>query len=455
MLSLTPSKRNFYRQLIPLALPIILQNLISAAVNSADTLMLVYVGETALSAVSLANQMQFLLFGFFFGMTSAIALMVAQYWGKKDMLSIQAVMGIALKLSLCFTAAVGFAAVVTPSLVMRIFTPDPELIDLGSRYLRLIGVTYVLQAGSQVYECTMRSMERVKMPAILATTALLLNIFLNAVFIFGLFGAPKLGVFGVALATLIARTVELLLCLGDALLFRTLDYQVSVLFGSHPLLRQDFIRYAVPALLNDMVWTLAFSTYSIIFGHLGSDVVSANSIANTIRNLCTTAAFGLAGAGTILVGKSIGENHLEEARENADSLCHATLLLGVGTGLLILAVRPLVLRLYGVQLTETGQDYLSFMLLISSYYVIAQEINTLVIAGILRAGGNTRYGLICDTIDMWCVAVPVGFFCAFVLKMPMKPLYFIICLDEFYKIPFVYHQYKKYTWVSNITREYE
>lgn len=451
---LSDSKGGFFRQLLPLTLPIVLQNLISAAVSSVDVLMLAYVGDTALSAVSLANQMQFLVTGFFFGINSAIALMVAQYWGKKDLRSIQAVMGIGLKLSLAFTSLVAMLAVLLPTVLMRVFTPDPELIELGSRYLRLIGFTYVLQAGSQVYECTLRSMERVKLPTALATLALLLNILLNGVFIFGLFGAPKLGVFGVALATLIARSIELVLCVVDAVVVRTLDYNVETLLGSHPLLTRDFIRYAVPALLNDMVWTVAFASYSIIFGHLGSDVVAANAITGTIRNLCTTAAYGMAAAGTILIGKSIGENHLEEARRNADSLCHATLLVGILTGGLILLLRPLVFQIYGGQLTATGRDYLNFMLLVSSYYVIGQEMNTLVIAGIFRSGGNTRYGLICDIIDMWLVAVPVSFFCAFVLRVPVKPLYVIICLDEFYKIPFVYHHYKKYTWVNNITREF-
>lgn len=226
---LSDSKQGFFRQLLPLTLPIVLQNLISAAVSSVDVLMLAYVGDTALSAVSLANQMQFLVTGFFFGITSAIALMVAQYWGKKDLRSIQAVMGIALKISLCFTAFVAGLAVLLPTVIMRVFTPDPQLIELGSRYLRLIGLTYVLQAGSQVYECTLRSMERVKLPTALATIALLLNIFLNGVFIFGLFGAPKLGVFGVALATLIARSIELVLCVVDAMVVRTLDYNVETL----------------------------------------------------------------------------------------------------------------------------------------------------------------------------------------------------------------------------------
>lgn len=446
-------KKQFYHNLWRLALPIVLQNLISAAVNSADVLMLNYVSDEALSAVSLANQLQFLLTGFFFGIASANAMLVSQYWGKGDRKSIQAVMGIALKISLCATALVAGAAILLPGLVMRIFTPDDGLIRIGADYLRIVGISYLLMGISQVYECTMRSIERAQLSTAITSTALVLNIFLNAVFIFGLFGAPKLGVIGVAVATVIARAVEVGLCLLDAVRSKVLDYSREVLLGAHPLLFRDFVRYAVPALLNDMVWTLAFSTYSIIFGHLGSDVVAANAVASTVRTLCTTVCYGMASAGTVLLGKSIGDNRMEEAQSNASTLCHLTLGFGVITGLFILLIRPLVFQVF--TLTPEGMNYLNFMLIISSYYVIAQEINTLVIAGIFRAGGDSRFGLICDAVDMWLVAVPVSFFCAFVLKLPVKWVYFVICLDEFYKIPIVYRHYKKYGWLKNITREYQ
>lgn len=444
----------FFSQLWRLALPIILQNFISAAVNSADVLMLGYVSENALSGVSLANQLQFLLSGFFFGIASAASMLVSQYWGKQDRKSIQAVMGIAFKISLLVTTAVAAAAVLFPQAVMRIFTPDHSLIQVGVRYLRIIGISYVLMSVSQVYTCTMRSMERAKISTFITSSALVVNIFLNAVFIFGLFGAPKLGVVGVALATVIARAIEVALCFLDALCSHTLTYSYQVLLGPHPKLMADFIHYAVPALLNDMVWTLAFSSYSIILGHLGSDSVAASAVASTVRNLCTTACYGMASAGTVLIGKSIGDNRMLEARRNASLLCRLTLAFGVLTGLVIFLARPIVFAIYS-QLSPEGLDLLNFMLLISVYYVIGQEINTLVIAGIFRAGGDCKFGLYCDFVDMWLVAVPVSFFCAFVLKWPVKWVYFVICLDEFYKIPFVYRHYKKYGWLHNITREYE
>lgn len=450
---LSKEKRTFYKSLISLVIPITIQNLITNMVNSADVLMLNYVGQSSMSAVSLANQYQFLLGGFFFGIASGITMLCAQYWGKKDMDSIQAVFGIALKISLAFTFAISFAAVSFPFLLMRIFTPETELITIGASYLRIIGISYLMGGCSQPYLFLLRSVERAKTSTLISCSALFLNVFLNAVFIFGLLGAPRLGVIGVAIATLIARIVEVLLCLADFFRGRIFKPNFSILFGRHKLLQQDFFKYSTPALLSDCIWTFAFSTYSIILGHMGSDMVAASSVATTIRNLLSVACFGLGSAGTVLLGKSLGQYQMEKAKADATSLCRSTFAISLLTGLVIIIIRKPVIALF--DLTPLAQDYLNFMLLISSYYVIGQAMNTLTITGIFRAGGDSRFGLICDTVTMWCVAVPIGFFSAFVLHLPPKAVYFILCLDEFWKVPVVYRYYKSGKWLNNITREYE
>lgn len=446
-------ERRFYQDIRVLVLPIILQNLISAAVSSADVFMLNYVSETSLAAVSLANQMQFLIMGFFYGISTGTTLLTAQYWGKGDRRSIQAIMGIALKISVGFTALLSLVIFFFPEFVMRLFTPDAELIAIGSDYLRIIVFAYLLISISQVYECVMRSVERAHVSTLIIGIALVLNILLNAVFIFGLFGAPKLGVVGVAAATVISRIVELLLCIGDAIRCRVLDFDVRILLGSHPALLRDYVRYSLPALGNDLIWTLAFSTYSIILGHLGAEVVAAAAIASTIRNLLTTVCYGFSGASTVILGREIGRHNMEGAKRNASRLCHLALGSSIFMGLVILLSRPLVFRIF--VLTPDTLDLLNFMLIVSSYYVCGQVMNTLLIAGIFRAGGDTRFGLICDSITMWCIAVPAGFLSAFVLKLPVKAVYFILCLDEFYKVPAVIKKYFSYSWLNNITREYE
>ena len=215
-LTMSKDQKKFYRALFALVIPITIQNFISNAVNSADVFMLGYVGQEELAAVSLANQFQFLLWGFFFGINSGVTMLGSQYWGKKDTDSIQAVMGIAIKISIVITLILSFGAVVLPRELMRIYTNDEKLIEIGASYLSIVGISYVLMSFSQVYMSTVRSMERVKISTIISSTALILNVTLNAVFIFGFLGLPRLGVVGVSLATLISRVVETALCVIDA-----------------------------------------------------------------------------------------------------------------------------------------------------------------------------------------------------------------------------------------------
>lgn len=451
--TISPEKRLFYESLLSLVVPITIQNLITSMVNSADVLMLNYVGQSSMSAVSLANQYHFILGGFFFGISSGTTMLCAQYWGKKDMDSIQAVFGIALKISLAFTLVISLAAISFPALLMCVFTPDEELIRMGASYLRVIGISYLLTGFSQIYLCVLKSVERAKTSTLISCTALFLNVFLNAVFIFGLFGAPRLGIIGVALATTIARVVEISLCLTDFFRGRIFRPDFSILFRQHKLLFQDFLKYSIPALLNDCIWTVAFSTYSIILGHMNSDMVAASSVATTIRDLLSVVCFGLSGAGTVLLGKSLGEKRMDKAKEDAASLCRCTFAVSVLTALVILLVRKPVISLF--DLTVTAQDYLNFMLIVSSYYVIGQAMNTLTIAGIFRAGGNSRFGLICDLVVMWGISVPLGFISAFVLHLPPKAVYFVLCLDEFWKVPVVIKYYRSGKWLNNITREYQ
>lgn len=445
--------RRFYHSLAALVIPITIQNFITNAVNSADVFMLGYVGQTELSAVSLANQFQFLLSGVFFGISSGVTMMASQYWGKKDTNSIQSVMGIAIKIAAIITVMLAVGAVVIPETLMRIYTNDETLIYIGAGYLRIIGVSYVCMSFSQVYLCALRSMERAPLSTIISTTALVMNIVLNAVFIFGIGGAPKLGVMGVAIGTVTARIVELLLCLVDAVRGKVFQIDLKIMFGRHKLLRQDFFRYAVPALINDCAWTVAFSLYSAIMGHMNADVVAASSVAATVRNLCTILCFALGAGASVLLGIEIGEGKIEEVKRDAKRSCYVTLAVGIMTGIVLLLIRPLVFVFF--HLTQRASGYLDFMLLISAYYVVGQAMNTLLIAGIFRAGGDSRFGMICDIIVMWCISVPLGYLSAFVLKLPPMAVYFILCLDEFWKIPVVYRHYKSFRWLKDITREFE
>ncbi len=443
--------RRFYHSLASLVIPITIQNFITNAVNSADVFMLGYVGQTELSAVSLANQFQFLLSGLFFGISSGVTMLASQYWGKKDTNAIQAVMGIAVKIAFVITSLLAVGAVAAPQALMRIYTDNGTLVSIGASYLRIIGVSYVCMSFSQVYLCALRSMERAQLSTLISSIALAMNVVLNAIFIFGLCGMPRLGVIGVAIGTVTARVMELLLCLVDAMRGKVFRIRLKVMFGRHRLLMMDFFKYAVPALINDCAWTVAFSLYSSIMGHMNADVVAASSVAATVRNLCTILCFAMGAGASVLLGIEIGEGKLEVAKRDARRSCWLTLGVGVCTGLLLVLIRPFVFQFF--TLTERAEGYLSFMLLISGYYVVGQAMNTLLIAGIFRAGGDSRFGMICDIIVMWCISIPLGFLSAFVLKWPPMVVYFILCLDEFWKIPVVYRHYKSFRWLKDITRD--
>lgn len=254
-----------------------------------------------------------------------------------------------------------------------------------------------------------------------------------------------------AIATSLSRAVELSACFLISLQSRDVKLGFRFLFVRNRLLFSDFVRLSLPALGNDISWGAAYSLYSVILGHLGTDVVAANSFVIVVRNFGTILCFGLASAGGILLGNMIGEGRLNEARSGARKLMGLTVLTGAIGGLIILAATPFVLHY--ADLTSQAMYYLRFMLYINSYYVMGIAVNSMLITGVFRAGGDSRFGFLCDTIDMWGYAVPLGFLAAFVLRLPIMWVYFLLCTDEFVKWPWVIRHYRSGKWLNDITRE--
>lgn len=439
------------KKILKLTLPIVVQNLLSAAVSSADVIMLNYVGQSAISAVSLAAQYTSILFMVYYGLGTGVTMLCAQYYGKKDFQAIRVIEGIALRFSVSLSVLFAVLVLICPRLLMTLFTNDAELIALGATYLRVMSITYLCWGVTEVYLSVLRSIGRVQISMVLNMLAFGLNVILNAVFIFGLFGAPKLGVLGVAIATAVSRLTELAACIIVSLRSREIRLNPMYMFIRNKVLLGDFIRLSVPALANDVVWGTAFSMYSVIMGHLGNDAVAANSIVTVVRSFGTTLCFAVASGSSILLGNIIGENRMEDAKICAGKAMKLTILSGAMGGIVILGITPFVLRF--ADLTDTAMHYLKYMLLINSYYVMGAAVNTTLIAGVFRAGGDSKFGFICDTIDMWCYAVPLGFLAAFVLKLPVMWVYFLLCTDEFVKWPWVIRRYRSGKWLNNITRD--
>ncbi len=442
---------DFYKHIWKLFIPIVVQNLLSAAVSSTDVVMLNFVGQSSISAVSLAANYASILFMVYYGLGTGATLLCAQYYGKGDFRAIQIVQSIAMRFSLSISIVVAAAAFCIPDKMMLLFTNDPELIAIGAEYLRVMGVTYVCWSVIEIYLATLRSVGRATISMVLNIVAFSLNIVLNAVFIFGLLGAPRMGATGVAIATAVSRVVELIGCLIVSAFSKDVKLSLRSLFVRNDLLLKDFVSRSIPAMLNDLSWGVAFSMYSVILGHLGNDAVAANSLVVVVRNITTTFCFAAASSGGVLLGNVLGSGDMARARDYASHMMRLTVITGAVGGVLVLVSIPAVLRF--ASLSDTAMQYLKNMLLINSYYIMGAAVNTSLIAGVFRAGGDTKFGMICDTIDMWCYAVPLGFFAAFVLKLPVMWVYFLLCTDEFVKWPWVLKRYFSGKWMKNITRD--
>lgn len=441
---------SFYMKLCSLVLPIAFQNLMTALVSASDALMLGLLNQTSLSAISLAAQVQFVLNLFFAALTIGTTVLAAQYWGQKDMASVKEVLMTALKTSLLISFLFFLAACFFPRTLMQIFTDDSELIEAGIPYLRIVSWSYLFMGISQIYLCIMKNSGRPLLSTLYSSTALVLNMLLNALLIFGLSGFPRLGIAGAAIATTISRAVELFLIIAENARQNVLRIRPKDFLRYNRHLTRDFFRYTSPVLANELVWGCGFTMFSVIMGHLGSNAVAANSIANIVKNLIACLCLGIGAGSGIIVGNELGSGNPELAKDYGRKLCRISLAAGALSGTFLLLCSPLILR-FSSGLNPEALGYLKTMLYICAYYLIGKSVNSTTIAGIFCAGGDTRFGLLCDAVTMWLLVIPAGMAAAFLFRLPVLWVYFLLNLDEILKLPAVYRHYKKYLWVKNLT----
>lgn len=440
-------KRSLRKEIVRLALPIALQQFMTALVGACDAIMLGKLSQDAMSAVSLATQVTFVFNLFMFAFMAGENMFVAQYYGKGDYTGVSQVFSLVTKICGCIAVVFLAGTLFFPEQLMRILTNEETLIVLGSEYLRVIGISYVFSGIAQTFLAIMKNCGAVNMSTLINGVMVILNIALNAVFIFGLSGFPKMGIKGAALATVLATVVQFLWSVGYVLCrIRAVKFSLrsceKKLFGR-------FWQKAVPLLINNLAWGIGFSMYSVIMGHLGTDAVAANGIANISKNLVVCFCLGLGNAGSIIVGNRLGADRLQEAKEIGETLTKTAIIAGIVSGLVLIALSPFITKM--VDLTPTARGYLQKMLLISSYYIAGKSVNCMTIGGIFAAGGDSKFGMLCDSVTLWCIIVPLGCICAFILKLPVMVVYFVLNLDEIIKLPVVYKHYKKYKWIKNLT----
>lgn len=412
-------KRSLRKEIVRLAFPIALQQFMTALVGACDAIMLGKLSQDAMSAVSLATQVTFVFNLFMFAFMAGENMFVAQYYGKGDYTGISQVFSLVTKICGCIAVVFLAGTLFFPEQLMRILTNEETLIVLGSEYLRVIGISYVFSGIAQTFLAIMKNCGAVNMSTLINGVMVILNIALNAVFIFGLSGFPKMGIKGAALATVLATVVQFLWSVGYVLCrIRAVKFSLrsceKKLFGR-------FWQKAVPLLINNLAWGIGFSMYSVIMGHLGTDAVAANGIANISKNLVVCFCLGLGNAGSIIVGNRLGADRLQEAKEVGETLTKTAIIAGIVSGLVLIALSPFITKM--VDLTPTARGYLQKMLLISSYYIAGKSVNCMTIGGIFAAGGDSKFGMLCDSVTLWCIIVPLGCICAFILKLPVMVVY--------------------------------
>ncbi|MBR1758085.1 MAG: MATE family efflux transporter [Lachnospiraceae bacterium] len=441
----------FYNRLLTIAAPIAFQNLMLAMVAACDALMLGRIAQDQMTAVSLATQIQFVQNMFVFAVTAAGSILGAQYWGKRDIRTIRKIFHLMLVFSGFLSFLFFLACELIPGFLMSIFTNDAALMIIGSGYLRIAGWSYLLSGISQCYLATMKVTDHVLPTAWISSSAVVLNIILNAIFIFGLLGLPAMESKGAALATTIARVIELALCL---IISSGKDYirpQLSKLFSWGRQLLIDFWKQCLPLLGGSLLWGVGFTSYTAIIGHMGVDAAAANSVSAVVRDLVCCACNGIGSAAGIMVGNELGAGKLEQGKAVGIKLMRLSYGIGFASTAFVLAITPLIVRM--VVLTDTARSYLTGMMCIMAFYMIGRCVNTVTINGVLDGGGDTIFDMYSLAVCMWGISIPVAMLGAFIFHWPVLLVYACTCLDEVGKIPWVMIRFHKYKWVQNLTKE--
>ncbi len=437
-----------------IALPIAAQNLITFAIQMMDTIMLGAMGQTQLTAASLANQPFFVFTILTFGLASGASVLNAQYWGKGQVEPIRLVTALVLKVAFAFSVVLSVLILLFPEQVMRIYTPEEAVIREGVKYLRIIVFTYVIYGVTATYISTLRSIASIRIAVVVYLTSLCVNVFLNWVLIFGNLGAPAMGIEGAALATLIARLTEFVITVIYAFFIdKKLKLRPRHFLKNDWALTRDYFRHGLPVVFNELLWSVGVSVQSMILGRLGEAVVSASQIASVVQQFATVFVFGIANAAAVIIGNAVGEGNLEKAGQRAEWLKAVSLAVGVFSAGMILLIRPVAVSFYNVP--DTTKELAGGMVAIQAVIVFFVSITAVGIVGILRGGGDTRFALCTDLCTLWLVALPAGLLTAFVFRLPVLLVYAAIKLDEPVKVAVIFWRLRNRNWIKNVTRSQE
>ena len=439
----------FVRAALALAVPVAFQQLITAGLNMIDVLMVGQLGEASVAALGLANQIFFLLILFLFGTTSGMAIFTAQYWGKSDTESIRKVLGICLVLAVSVAGLFTLAAIVNPEILMRFYTKDPEVIRLGSSYLRIVGVSYIFMAIAVSYISILRSITWVTMTVIVSIISLGLKTVLGYTLIFGHFGLPALGVRGAAIGTATGWIFQCILLLILVYTMKTpLAGSPFTIFRFDRSFLLNVLRTSMPAAINEVFWSFGITTYNAVYAHIGTNAIAAININATVEDLMFVLFIGLGNACSIMVGNKIGEKEKDIAFEYSRRFTILAVMVSIMGGALVLLARDVVIGWY--QLSPLAEFNLRNIMLVYSLSVWLRVLNFMLFIGAMRAGGDTKYAMFTELFSIWLIGVPAALIGGFVLHLPVYYVYALVLLEEAVKALVIFRRYISRKWINDL-----
>jgi putative MATE family efflux protein len=456
MLDYMKQEEGFYSRVWALVLPIVLQNLIMTSLGIVDTFMVGLLGEAPMAGVTMANTPVFIIQLVIFGLQSGSAVLISQYWGKRDSDAVNRVMGIGFYLAGAVSMAFALIMLLIPEKAMSLFTDNPLLIDISSRYIRIAGVSYVFNSITGVYTGAHRSMGYPKLGLSIFSVSMCLNTFMNWVLIFGKLGAPAMGVEGAALATLIARIAEFIIMLVHSRVSKRFIIDMKALFSPGSEMLKKFVRYSTPVLLNETMWGLGTAVYPTIMGHMegSTSIIAAFTVAGNIDKLTTVGTFSVAATAAILVGNEIGSGNRDKAYGMGAALSMTAFFTGLVTAgitliLVFTVIDPYVYRLFN--LSDTSCGIATMMLVINCLLLASRSFNSTNIVGVLRGGGDVRAAMLIDILPLWLAAIPMAAICGLVIKTGILWVCLAVGLENLLKFGLGISRFRSRKWINDVT----
>ena len=443
-------KRNFNKELMTFAVPLALQNLLNALVGASDALMLGRLTQDAIAAVSLANQISFVMSLFNGAVIGAVSVLVAQYWGKKDYLNAKRFLGMAVRYVAIISFVFFMLAFAIPEKLMSVFTPETELIRIGAGYLRIVSCSYLFAGISQCFLMMMKVSGFARMSVWISAVTVVVDMSVDFFLIYGIGPFPRLEANGSAYSTIAVEAIALIWCLIWAQKKKDIRQDRKTLFFFSKNYEKDIWKIIPGMLASALSWGLSMTMHSFILGHLGTDATAAYSITVVAQQMIQCLTNGLAVGGGIMVGQLLGQNLLDKAKEYGKQLWKVALWSGLINIVLIALIGPLVYFFYVLE--PQAKIYLIQMLIFHAAYMFAFAYNTVFTVGVFPAGGDSKYDAVSVFFATWCFAIPLALLGCFVFHWPVMWVYIVMCLDEIIKVPFLKRHYDKYIWLKNLTR---